>query len=93
MGRQTVEEVVVGEGETVCTQRRRKRKERDTELKFLLRMKRYIRVLLLLYVVESFFDCTGEPESEERVVFRGPLCLRNPVLTAGLLTLSLRQGV
>ena len=55
-----MEELVVGEGEAVCTQRRRKRKERDTEEKLLLRMKKYIRVLFLLYVVQSFFDCTGE---------------------------------
>jgi hypothetical protein len=54
-----VEELVVGEGETVCTQRRRKRKERDTEEKLLLRMKKYIRVLFLLYVVQSFFDSAG----------------------------------
>ena len=55
-----MEEVVVGEGEAVCTQRRRKGIERDTEQKLLLRMKKYIRVLFLLYVVQSFFDCTGE---------------------------------
>ncbi len=55
-----MEEVVVGEGEAVCTQRRRKRIERDTEQKLLLRMKKYIRVLFLFYVVQSFFDCTGE---------------------------------
>ena len=55
-----MEALVVGEGEAVCTQRRRKRKEKDTEEKLLLRMKKYIRVLFLLYVVQSFFDSTGE---------------------------------
>ena len=34
--------------------------ESYTEQKLLLRMNKYIRVLFLLYVVQSFFDCTGE---------------------------------